>query len=309
MLLSLPLLARPQATNLPTELIYETSSKRRLTLSEFASQVRTPEILLLGEQHAVNGEAFTQQENQLRLLKLLPQVSVGMEFLEYPSQLIVDQYLTGGMSDLDFENAIGWGGSPFAAYREQILWPAQSGGTTRALNIPRAVTAEVAKCGLGCLSLEHRQWLPNPLKRGSQLYFERFSEAMAGHVTPEQLQNYFWAQSIWDETMAWQSVAHMQSRPLSRLAVIVGEFHVEYELGLPARLTDRLARAGLSNVRVSTLVQRALPKLDEATISAAVAADAKYGILADYIWMYKGAGAPPTPLLEIFRANIGAKGK
>ncbi len=91
--------------------------------------------------------------------------------------------------------------------------------------------------------------LPPIFERGGADYFQRFRAAMIGHVKEEKIERYFMAQSLWDDTMAWRvGQAHPEDSD-QIFVVIVGEFHVEHGLGLPARL----ARHGRKNV--TTLVQ------------------------------------------------------
>ena len=49
------------------------------------------------------------------------------------------------------------------------------------------------------------------------------------------INNLFTAQSIWDDTMAYETLEI--SRNLDHpFVIIVGSFHVEYKLGLPSRV-------------------------------------------------------------------------
>lgn len=273
------------------------------------ASLKARDILVLGEQHAIQGDSSwkVHQGRQVELLKALTsnapprslQLHVGMEFLEYPDQGAVDEYLNGRMSDADFIKAVKWGGNPFEPYKQQILEPTKSGGRTWALNAPREITRQVSKGGLGSLTSDQGQYLPPNLTRGNGLYFERFENAMAGHATPQQIDNYFWSQSIWDETMAWKALQTFPPAPGTPdrlLVVIVGQFHVEYGGGLPDRLNARaqaLKAQGQEPVTVKTLIQRPLLQVDNSTVSEAVAASPRYGELADYIWIYEDPNASP----------------
>jgi uncharacterized iron-regulated protein len=272
------------------EFIYSTKTHQRLSVEEFTQSLASGDILVMGEKHATSGDLSTN-ENQRHQVNLLTDLSshlkakkltltVGMEFLEYPIQNVVNQFLAGNLTDDQFIKQAGWGSNPFSAYREQILAPLVTGGRTLALNIPRAVTSQIAKGGLGSLSSEQRALLPPSFVRGNDLYFERFKAVMAGHVPDEKLDDYFWAQSIWDETMAWKTLEGMNANSVT--AIVVGEFHVEYGGGLPDRL---LARGATS---VKTLLQIPLDQMDDDSIRNAIAADPNYGEQADFLWLYQG---------------------
>ena len=87
--------------------------------------------------------------------------------------------------------------------------------------------------GPAALSAEERRFLPPVWERGNARYFERFQEAMKDHAEPEEIDNYFWAQSLWDDTMAWQALRAQTADPRGILVIIVGAFHVEFGGGLP----------------------------------------------------------------------------
>lgn len=276
-----------------TEFIFETATGHKLSLQEFNSSLvlQPGAILTLGETHASQGD-LSANENQRRQVALLRDLSgqlvsrnlkldVGMEFLEYPRQNTVDQYLNGSLSDDEFTEAAGWGKNPFAAYKEQILAPRSSGGTTWALNIPRSVTSQVSQGGLNSLSEEQKALLPPSLERGNDSYYERFKAVMAGHVPDEKIADYFWAQSIWDETMAWNSLRNWAQDRVQ--VIIVGAFHVEYGGGLP----DRLKARGATSVK--TLLQVPLEQLDDKSIDEATRPNSVYGARADYLWLYQEA--------------------
>ena len=77
-----------------------------------------------------------------------------------------------------------------------------------------------------------------------------------GHVPDSKLDNYFQAQSTWDETMAWQSLEFMKNHIDQVFVIIVGEFHVQYGGGLPASLNRRIQLMGLADkINVKTISQ------------------------------------------------------
>lgn len=280
------------AVQLPkNEKIWSTRDARWLTLAEWRqSKIQGGDILVLGEQHAV-GDSLSErihQSNQLRLMTELAlgwRVWLGMEFFEYPKQDVVDRYLSGLLSEPDFLRDIGWGGNAWPLYREQVLLPSRAGGHTWALNIPRSISGRVGRAGPDSLLAAERALLPPLWEKGSDLYFERFAEVMRGHVSEQQLMNYFWAQSLWDDTMAWQTGLRWPPRAQAAddqvLVLIAGQFHVEYGHALPARLI----RHGLSQVK--TMVQVEVADWTDADLAAAVAPHVKYGALADYVWVYQ----------------------
>jgi uncharacterized iron-regulated protein len=265
------------------EKIWDTREKTWLTLEQVAA--RNPdEVFVIGEEHAVPDSVgdplpTIHHRNQTRLIEQLKKyhrVSVGMEFISYPFQAETDRFVDGDMAEADFLKAVGWGSNPFEFYRDQIL-ASRGSGRTLALNAPRSLARRVGQVGPEGLSDAEKALLPPIWERGSEAYFARFQEAMGGHVPTEKAELYFWAQSLWDDTMAWKALERPEG---SILAIIVGYFHVEFGHGLPARLH----RYGVKNV--TTVIQRPIEEFTPENLHEAIAPDPEYGDRADLIWVY-----------------------
>jgi hypothetical protein len=135
------------------------------------------------------------------------------------------------------------------------------------------------------LTEQERTLLPPLWERGSAQYFARFQEIMQGHVPAEKIENYFWAHSLWDDTMAWKALQRPEG---TVLAIIVGVFHAEFGHGLPARLL----RHGAANV--TTVIQIPIERFTPELLREAIAPDPVYGDRADLIWVYS-LNDDPTP--------------
>ncbi len=272
------------------EAVWDTKNAAWLTPEEAAAQIALGTIVVFGEEHATkqnqNDKAnILHHANQLRWLKWISarahalggQSRLGMEFLEYPQQQNTDDYLANKLSEVEFLTRIRWGSGPFQPYNLLMLESARSGGTI-ALNIPREISRKVAKSGPDSLDSDEIRQLPLFWERGQPAYFERFKEIMGGHVTEAQLENYFWAQSLWDSTMAW--TATKNARPSDITTIVVGAFHAEFGHGLPFQLW----RYGAT--RTKTILQTTVQQWTPAELETATLPDAKYGARADYIWVY-----------------------
>lgn len=258
-----------------------------VTLEQALAMVGPGDVVVIGEEH---GNAVCRSQ-QMRILQTLRsrglRVSVGMEFLDYPSQGWTDQYRAGLLSEAEFLANVQWGkGFPFDLYRDQILFPREAeGASTLALNAPRSLTSQVARGGLDSLSPEQKALLPPGLTRGNDRYFERFKNAIGHLPHPDAAERYFWAQSIWDETMAWRSLEFMGAHGDQVLVIVVGEFHVQYGGGLPDRLRARGAGG-----RVWSVSQINLTGLSEAEKSAALNPHPVDGARADFLWSFEAPG-------------------
>lgn len=261
--------------------LFNGNSKATSNIEQLVESLQPGDVLVLGElhdneKHHLNHEAIL---NELHAQGVT--FDVGMEFFyDYRKQGLVDKYLTGELDDEQFQTQFGWGGDNFGFYKNKILWPLQVGGWTYAINAPRELTGAIAKNGLEGLSQHLKNLLPVNFQLGSQQYFDRFNKAVGGgHVPPEKLANYFAAQSAWDDTMAWRSLTAFEHSDSDIFVIVVGDFHVAYEDGLPERLRQRGAR------RVVTVSQLDVTGLGSKEKAFLLEPHPQWGQRAQWIWM------------------------
>lgn len=261
------------------------STAQSYSVVEVAESINPGTIVILGETHATNGTQNLDQQNQVDFISALQakyqNVHVGMEFINYTLQDQVDQYLDGDLTDDEFKSNIGWGGSPFESYKEQILAPLFRMGWTHALNAPRSLTRAIARNGLSELTESERALMPPNFSLGSEIYRKRFYEVMGDfhdNDAPEYVKNMFAAQCTWDDTMAWQATEKVKVNPLQIMVIIVGNFHARYGGGL----ADRLRARGHSEI--VTIVQVASEGLSDSEIEGLIKPHPVYGTVSDYIW-------------------------
>lgn len=249
-----------------------------LSLEQALSGVKPGSVLVLGELHYASVVSDAQMQVLETLRKNGLKVSVGMEFYSYLDQNWVDDYRSGALKETEFLAKVGWGSASFDNYRRQTLFPLVAESSVLALNAPRALTGKIASKGLGSLNAADWALLPPDLTRGNDDYYERFVNVMGQHVPAEKIENYFMAQSVWDETMAWTAQKFMQGHPDQVLVIIVGEFHVQYGGGLP----DRLKARGLSDITTLSFVN--LHGLTPDETEEQLKPSVQYGARADFIW-------------------------
>lgn len=265
----------------PEPVIFKADGTSQVSLQESLSGVSPGSVVVIGEMH---GNA-AHQNYQMQILKQLRsqglKVSVGMEFVEYTHQDLLQNYREGTLAESDFLTKINWGNAfPFEFYRDQILFPDPQQSQTVALNLPRSISRQISKGGLSSLIPEQSALLPPNLERGNEGYFRRFKEAMGGHFPNDQAaENYFLAQCSWDDTMAWRTNEFLKQNPDQVLVIIVGEFHVQYGGGLP----DRLRKLGLSQILTVSLIN--LSGLSPSEKELAVLPSTQDGPRADFLWI------------------------
>jgi uncharacterized iron-regulated protein len=262
--------------------LYQGSTLEKVVFAEVIKSIPKGAVVFLGEQHG-NGLI---QKGQLAVLNELRanghKINVGMEFLDYTQQAALDDYRSGTLSEPEFLKKMDWGSISFDLYRDQILFPkAELGERTFAINNPRWLAHEIAEKGLTGLGEDSLKLLPPQLQLGRESYKKRFTDLMAGHITsPEKMQRYFEAQSVWDETMAW-NIAEAPVALEDTIVVVVGQFHVEYGGGLPYQYQQRFKG------RPVVIIEELLYYDDEEIPFKDLMPSPEYGPMSDYLLIVK----------------------
>jgi uncharacterized iron-regulated protein len=254
---------------------------QKVSLQQIAQQIHPGQVVLMGENHGLKTAQQAQQELLDALRDAGLKVSVGLEFFEYPTEPLVMAFRQGRLSEADFLKQIQWGRPSFDFYRKQALFPRlEEGSQTLAINAPRSLTGKIATQGLSSLTPAEKALLPPSFQLGRESYRKRFLLAVAPHLpTPEAGENYFVAQSTWDDTMAWKAAEFLTAHPDQVLVIVVGDFHVKYKDGLPARVQARTGKTPL----VFSYVNGA--GLSPAELQAELLPSATDGPRADFLWL------------------------
>jgi uncharacterized iron-regulated protein len=262
--------------------IYNGKTLQEAQMSDLIGSIKPGTVLILGEMHGLQ----TIRDQQLEILNAVRatglKVSVGMEFFNYTDQNLINDYRSGAMDEAAFLKAISWGGYDFGLYRDQLLF----GELGMGVNLTRDVTKVISKQGLAALTPEQNKLLPPNFTIGRDSYRQRFFLAMGHPVPVASLENYFLAQSAWDDTMAWQTVEFQKQHPDQVFVIIVGEFHVQHGGGLPNRIQARLQQENLPE-NIVTVSQVYTDGMTEQDIQDSLQPSAEDGPRADYIFLSK----------------------
>lgn len=268
-----------------------------LELEELVQQIPKGSIIILSEvhnllEHHQNHQAFFKAIQDDRRTPL----TIALEFLSFTDQDLVDQYQQGLLTPAEFKEAVNFG-ADFPWYNDKMVAAFKSDGRVIAANAPRTLSSKIARQGIEGLNEEELKLLPPAFELGSPLYRQRFEEIMSGggHTLPPQaMDNYFAAQSLWDDTMAYQIIKKRAQSPEGEIILIVGDFHASYGGGTK----DRLVARGVPPEEIVTISQVQIRGLSDHEIRALVFPDSRFGVRADYIWLSDSDVLPPRELKE-----------
>lgn len=273
--------------------LYDGEKLQETSLDEVIKDIQPGSIIVLSEYHATvdpNTKQLKYNEHQKkqllflnRLMALHPKVkiNVGMEFVYHTFNQQLSDYLADKLTDEEFQKQASWGGNHFPSYKPLIKFPKASGGVTLGINLPRSISGKILKKGVQSLSPDEQKLMPPNFQLGRQEYRDRIIEYTGGHFPPDQFENFFAAQSSWDDTMAYQTIQYMQNRPDELFVIIVGDFHNIYGGGLPDRLKARGA-----NLLV-TISQESAGNMSDSDMTKALGKDKNGEARADFLWISK----------------------
>ena len=259
--------------------LYNGVTLAQVRLSDLAADVSPGTIVLLGENHGLK----QHRDQHLEVLNILRKnslkISVGLEFVNYTDQAVLNDYRQQKIDENEFLKAIGWAGVSFDFYRDQLNFPDPLlGEFSLGLNLPRAVVSHISRNGLESLTPDELALMPPQFTLGRDSYRRRFMEAAGVHCkNPE---NCFVAQCAWDDTMANTAVKFLEEHSDHVLVVVVGEFHVQYGGGLKHRILQR--RPG---TKVVSLSQIWAEDISDDDVRAAMQPSVEEGPRADFIWV------------------------
>jgi len=220
--------------------LYDVAKKQELKLSQALPGLQEKSILLVGEQHDRKSHHLAQMEIVKALHRIGTPVAVGLEMFRTNSQNSLDQWVNGQVSEKEFRKAYedNWGFS-WALYRRIFVFAREIKLPLVALNVPRAVTQQVARGGFKSLSEEQRANLPFVECRVDPEYMDFIKRAYGAHDHGQMnFTNFCEAQLVWDKAMAVHALDFVKKHPERTLVILAGIGHA-WKKGIPERIQER----------------------------------------------------------------------
>lgn len=215
----------------------------------------TTDVLYLGERH----DSLVDHQAQLAIIQALhranPDLAIGLEMFQRPFQPVLDRYLAGEISEAELvaqaEYDQRWG-FPWELYAPIVRFAQAEGLRLLALNAPSETVRQVSRQGLASLADQDFRYIPPlaDIDTSNADYRAFVSEAFAAHSAHGNfnLDNFFAAQVLWDETMAETIAQFRQDAPNTQVVVLAGSGHVIYGYGIPDRVERRLGEVAQTTV-------------------------------------------------------------
>jgi uncharacterized iron-regulated protein len=197
------------------------------------------DVIFLGEEHddptghALEAEIFERLAEKYQGKR---KVILSLEMFERDVQIVIDEYLSGLISEQHFLSSSRPWPRYKTDYRPLVEYAKAHSLRVVAANAPRRYVNMVSRLGrdsLTKLSPEAKTWLaPLPYPDPSEAYSRKFNALMGG--SPESLNSpnpILYSQALWDATMADSVRKALDATPGALVVHLNGGFHTESRLG------------------------------------------------------------------------------
>jgi uncharacterized iron-regulated protein len=217
--------------------LYDISNRKVETLDSIVYRLSESRIVLVGEHH----REPSHHEAQLQIIRSLAEsgipVAVGLEMFRSDSQEALDRWVEGKMPEKEFQKNYqnNWN-FPWPLYRDIFNYSREKRVPLVGLNVPRAITRQVAREGFRSLTPEQKGLLPFIECKVDPEYMEFIKRAHGAHAHGGLNFEYFCeAQLVWDKAMAVHAIEYLNARPGLTMVLLAGTAHV-WKKAIPAHL-------------------------------------------------------------------------
>lgn len=233
----------PQSVSVDSNLAIDL--RRPLSVDALVEKLAQYQVIYLGEQH----DRFEQHLMQARVIEALhrkaPNLVIAMEQFQRPSQGALDEFVAGEMDEAQLLQKSEWYRRwryDFRLYRPILALAREKQIPIVALNADMNITRQVGEVGLGGLAPGDRAQLAKEMHRPSGSYLDSLTAVFNAHSGKQKrsFERFVEVQMIWDETMAEGIVQALEKKAGTKVVVLVGSGHVQYNWGIPSRVERRL---------------------------------------------------------------------
>lgn len=249
-------------TSMPGFRVVDARTHGAISFDQMVSRLSRSKVVFLGEQH---GDPETHRA-ELALLTAIARsgrpVIVSLEMFERDVQSVLDDYLTGRLSEQEvLARSRPW--PRYATdYRPLVELAKSRSWRVIASNVPRPIASAIGRAGLRVLdTLTVRAHASSEVSCPDDAYRARFLDQMRSHspgpggaqsgdsLPTAVAERFYLAQCVKDETMAESIVRALRFAPANAIAVhFNGAFHSEYGQGVVERVRRREPRWDLATV-------------------------------------------------------------
>ena len=217
--------------------ILRVSDRSIVSLTEVLKDLAGVRLVCIGELHA---EA-SHHRAQLKVIRALhnggKQIAVGLEMFRAEEQDQLNRWVRREVPEETFLPVYlrNWN-IPWELYSDIFLYCRENAIPMIGLNVPNAVTRQVARMGFSSLAEEHLQHLPPVSCNVDQIYQDFIRRALGvTHKHRADFEYFCEAQLVWDTVMAWHTVRFLKENPNYTVVILAGSGHA-WKRGIPEQV-------------------------------------------------------------------------
>lgn len=217
---------------------------KEISLNSAAKLAQKYDVVFFDEYHDQQAIHDAELDFFKAMHRQNPDMILSLEMFERDVQPIMDEYLSGSISEDEFKaNSRPWPNYD-EAYRPLVEFAKAEGIYVLAGNIPRRMANQYAKAGdFSTIAGEDKQYMPQKHLVEYKDYYEKFKAYMSSGdenthmmMTPERIEKFYKAQCLKDDTMAESIVLYNKAHPDTKVLHIQGEFHGGDHLGVAEKV-------------------------------------------------------------------------
>ncbi len=250
----------------PSGSLYDARAGVVIDLAELTARLAEADIVVLGEEHTAMDQKLVQAQLIDGIAATGRRVVVALEFFQRGDNHALDRWVAGELDDRGLLEVTGW--YDRSSYRWQYTRPVMQVARARGLavvgaNVPRDIPRTVNRQGLEGLSDDQRAEVGEIAVEGSPQHrylVARYFGDTAAMLPPSWFANMYAAQCLWDVVMARSTLDVVADD--TTVVLVAGSGHVAYGLGIPRRVADERAAAGLPALSIVTICPVSAPAPD-----------------------------------------------
>jgi uncharacterized iron-regulated protein len=212
-----------------------------VTFDQVMADLNRHQIIFVGENHTNAAHHAVQKKIIEAVFKNTPSMRVGMEMFDRSYQQVLDLWSAGVLDEETFLRKVQWYANwqfDFGLYRDILEFIKENRIKIIALNIPTYIPGRIRVGGIDNLLDTDRQYLPKEIDRSNADYRNYVEQVFSQHHFQSNVRfdDFYMAQSVWDEVMAESIAANLGG---NKIVVLAGNGHIRYKYGIPDRTFRR----------------------------------------------------------------------
>jgi len=214
-----------------------------VSFKELLADLSGCQIIYIGEKHTNVEHHRIQLKVIQAIFKEHSSMAVGMEMFDHTYQDVLGMWAAGDLDQKVFLKKSHWYANwrfDFSLYREILEFIKENHIRLVALNIPNHIPPKIREGGIDNLREDEKEHLPQQIdtsKTAHRDYLQNVFDGHKHHFRGEvEFENFYTAQSVWEDAMAEIISQHLKN---DVMVVLAGNGHIQFKYGIPDRAYNR----------------------------------------------------------------------